>query len=104
MAAEVASVSINILEREYQISCSPSEEEALRKSARYLDEQMKKVKTHGTTLGFEKLAVMTALNISHELLQRSQSATDNESDSEHMIKILEQKIDSALQASRQIDI
>lgn len=104
MPSEVESVSINILEREYQISCSPTEEEALRKSARYLDEQMKKVKSQGSTLGFEKLAVMTALNISHELLQKLQSSSDNDFDSQHLIKKLEQKIDTALQASRQIDI
>lgn len=103
MTSEVDSVSVSILEREYKISCTPSEEEALRKSARYLDEQMKKVKS-GSTLGFEKLAVMTALNISHELLQSSQTASDSKSDSIHLLKNLEEKIDSALQASRQIDI
>lgn len=104
MSSETQSVSINILEREYQISCPPSEEEALRKSANYLDKQMKKVKASGSSLGFEKLAVMTALNLSHELLGKYQSVSDSETDSLHLLKKLEDKIDLALLASRQIDI
>ena len=104
MSSEAESISVNILGREYQISCPASEEEALRKSARYLDKQMGAIKSRGSTLGYEKIAVMTALNLSHELLQKSQLATESNIDSQQELKQLEAKIDSALQASRQIEI
>ena len=104
MSDEVDTVSISILGREYQISCPPSEEEALRKSAKFLDGQMAKVKSRGTTLAFEKVAVMAALNICHELLLKSQTAEDSESEAREKIQTLQRKIESALHNSRQIEI
>jgi cell division protein ZapA len=104
MSEEVDTVSITILGREYQISCPPAEEEALRKSAKYLDKQMGKVKSRGSTLAFEKVAVMAALNICHELLLQSQQTESSESHSLDKIRILQDKIELALQNSRQIEI
>lgn len=102
--AEKNSISIKILGRDYQIACKPEEEDALRQAASYLSKQMEKVKSHGSTLGFEKIAIMTALNISHELLQNSRQATDSESDALKFLGHLEKKIESALQNSRQFEI
>ena len=104
MAEEVDTVSISILGRDYQISCPPSEEEALRKSARYLDKQMSKVKKASSTLAFEKVAIMAAINICHELLQQSEEAEESESSSIEKIQSLQQKIERAIQDSRQIEI
>ena len=104
MSAEVDTVSITILGREYQISCPPEEEEALRKSAKYLDKQMEGVKKRGSTLAYEKVAVMAALNICHELLQKSNAAEKSENTSLEKIKRLQDKIEMALHASRQIEI
>ena len=102
--AEVESVTISILGKEYQISCPPSEEEALRKSARYLDEQMSRIKARGSTLGFEKIAVMAALNISHELLRKSREVSETQYDSLRDLKQIEEKIELALEANRQMEI
>ncbi|MEX2367507.1 MAG: cell division protein ZapA [Pseudohongiellaceae bacterium] len=104
MSSEVDSVNITILGKEYQISCPPEEEEALRKSARYLDEQMARIKSRGSILGFEKIAVMAALNISHELLKKSRMVAESETGSQQDLKQLEDKIDLALQATRQMEI
>jgi len=104
MPTEVDTISITILGRDYQINCPPSEEEALRKSARFLDKQMTEVKSRGSTLAFEKIAVMAALNICHELLQTSQQAENSENTSLEEIEKLQNKIDIALQTSRQIEI
>lgn len=104
MATEKGSITISILGRTYQIACAPDEEEALQQSARYLNEQMEKLKSRGSTLSFEKLAVMTALNISHELLTHSRQANNVESSAQEFIRHLELKIESALQQSRQLEI
>lgn len=102
--AAPASVTITILGREYQISCPPEEEEALRKSARYLTSQMEDVKGRGSSLAYEKIAVLAALNITHDLLKRSKDANVSESDAQREIKLLEKKIDSVLLAARQIEM
>ena len=104
MAEEADTVNISILGRDYQISCPPSEEEALRKSAKYLDKQMSKVKSRGSTLAYEKVAVMAALNICHELLQQSLEAESSESSFVDKIQTLQEKVELALQNSRQIEI
>ena len=98
------SISIKILGRDYQIACGPDEENALRQAASYLNKQMEQVKKQGSTLGFEKIAVMTALNLSHELLQNSQQSDDSENGAQQFLVLLEKKIESALQTSRQFEI
>ena len=102
--ASAGSVTITIMGRDYQISCPPEEEESLRKSARHLDKNMEEVRKRGTSLGYEKIAVLAALNITHELLKIGQNANSNETDVLREIKIIEKKIDSVLLASRQIEI
>jgi cell division protein ZapA len=104
MPAPSGSVTITILGREYQIACPPEEEEALRKSARYLDKQMEQVKGRGSSLGYEKIAVLAALNITHDLLKKSTQVSATETDSLRELKQIEQKIDAVLHASRQIEI
>ena len=104
MSEEVDTINISILGRDYQISCPPSEEEALRKSAKFLDKQMESVKSRGTTLAFEKVAVMAALNICHELLKVSDKAESSETKALEKVAKLQNKIEVALQTSRQIEI
>ncbi|MDR0780493.1 MAG: cell division protein ZapA [Pseudomonadales bacterium] len=104
MPAPARSVTIVILGREYQISCQLEEEDALRKSARYLDKQMELVKNRGSSLGYEKIAVLAALNIAHELLKLSVAANSHENDQARDFTQLEKKIDAVLLASRQIEI
>jgi len=62
-------VTVNILDRDYQVSCSPEEREALLNSAHYLNDRMREIKANGSVVGLERIAVMAALNITHELLQ-----------------------------------
>ncbi len=99
-----ASVTINILGREDQISCPPEEEEGLRKSARYLASQMEDVKGRGSSLAYEKIAVLAALNITHDLLKRAKDTNVSETDTQREIKLLEKKIESVLLAARQIEM
>ena len=104
MPAPTGTVTISIMGREYQISCPPEEEEKLRKSARYLVQQMELTKSRGASLAFEKIAVITALNLAVDLLETNHNATSNENASLQEIRQLEKKIDAALLASRQIEI
>lgn len=102
--ATSSSVTVSILGRDYQIACPPEEEEALRKSARYLGQQMEQVRNRGSSLGYEKIAVMAALNITHDLLQRHLRSNSSEHDSQREITLLEEKIDAVLAAGRQIEM
>ena len=61
-------VSVDILDKEYQVACPADEELALTQAARYLDQHMRDIRSTGRVIGLERVAIMAALNISHELL------------------------------------
>ena len=62
-------VTVRILEREYRVICSEEERNSLLASAAYLSKKMKKIRDGGKIIGTDRIAVMAALNITHELLQ-----------------------------------
>jgi len=97
-------VVVRILDKEYQVSCPPAEQEALLKSARHLDESMRKIKGRGNIHGLEKISVMAALNITHEMLSKSLQLNESRHQTAQQIKYLEDKLDRSLQANRQIEI
>lgn len=97
-------VVVRILDKEYQVSCPPSEQEALLRSARYLDENMRKIKSRGNIHGLEKISVMAALNITHDMLGKSQLLNESRHETAQKLKFLEEKIDRSLQINRQIEI
>ena len=90
MSEQSTAIQVTILDKEYQVNCPPSDQEALIKSARYLDESMQKIKGRGNIHGAEKIAVMAALNITHDMLRKQ-------------VQSLEEKIDLALASSRQLE-
>ncbi len=104
MNAEVNSVMVNILDKDYQINCPPADEEALLKSARYLSEQMSKIRSRGNVFGLDKIAVMAALNITHDMLRKTKLISESRHITQRQIQGLEDKIEIALQSSRQIEI
>jgi cell division protein ZapA len=62
-------VTVRILDREYQVACPPEEVDELTASARHLDRQMRTIRESGKVLGLDRMAVMAALNIAHEYLR-----------------------------------
>jgi cell division protein ZapA len=69
-------VFVKILDKEYQVACPREERQALVESAQLLDERMKAIRSTGAVIGLERIAVMAALNLSHELLQSKNAATN----------------------------
>lgn len=78
-------VSVHILEREYQVMCTEDEREALVASAQALNIRMREIRTTGRVVGGERIAVMTALNLIHELMQ--QNATQSRADQALLTRI-----------------
>lgn len=96
-------VIVNILDKEYQVACPPEQKDELVQSAHYLDSQMLKIREAGKVIGLERITVMAALNISHELLQASSQSAAGDDDKENVLA-LNQKIDKALYRLRQLEI
>ncbi len=97
-------VSVEILGKEYLISCPESEKEALLAAARYLDEKMRDVKESGKIIGTERISVVAALNISHELLQHKFTDHHNEKQVRERLQNLQKRITRTLDDTPQLPI
>jgi cell division protein ZapA len=69
MTERSARVSVRILEKEYQVACLPEERSELLDSAEYLNVKMREIRDAGNIVGLDRIAVMAALNLAHELLK-----------------------------------
>ena len=89
------------MDKESQISCPADEEDALKRSARYLNEQMLEIRSTGKVVGVDRVAVMAALNITNDLLMGSKNASSNQDVANRRIKMLNEKIANILPSSEQ---
>ncbi len=109
MASEPTPVTITILGKEYRISCPAEERAQLEASAQYLDKKMREIRDRGrgrSTASSDNIAIMAALNITHELLQKEGITVPERHDSNlsGRVKQLQNKIETALSSARQIEI
>ena len=90
-------VFVKILDKEYQVACPREERQALMESAQLLDERMKAIRGSGAVIGLERIAVMAALNLSHELLQAKNSSpgTGGSANQNDLLR-LNEKLDRSL--------
>ena len=98
-------VSVDILDKEYQVACPPDEEAALTQAARYLDQHMRDIRSTGKVIGLERVAIMAALNISHELLALKNGDKPVEtSEEQERLSTLNSQLDEVLYQLRQLEI
>lgn len=102
--SEQAPIKVNILDKEYLISCSDEEREQLRHAVDTLNQKMTEMKNSGSVIGTERIAVMTALNMTHELLDYKQKNHVYNSNIDSTLKRLQSKINNALVRETQLDI
>ena len=92
MSKQSTTVEVKILDKEYLVACPAEEQEALMRAARHLDSKMREIRSGGKGFGTERIAVMAALNMTHELLER-----DTMSDATStLLKAMDSKLESAL--------
>ena len=96
MSNETHSVNVQLIGYEYRFACQPAERDELLEAARYLNKRMEEIREHGKHLSLEAVAVMTALNLSHELLRQQRHATEVDTIISHQIRDLLQKVDEVL--------
>jgi len=89
-------VFVKILDKEYQVACPREERQALQQSAQLLDERMKAIKNTGAVIGLERIAVMAALNLSHELLQAKMPGAAGINNNGDDLQRLHDKLERAL--------
>lgn len=88
-------ITVNLLDKDYQVACPPNEQEALLKAARSLDARLREISQGANIVGLERIAIMAALNLSYEL-QSSHTNSASKNLDENLLQSLSDRVDSAL--------
>lgn len=104
MTTATNTLDIKLLGKEYRVACAPDDREALLAAAAFLDAKLAEIAGITKSSG-ERLAVMVALNIAHELLALRQSPdkqiTVDAEVARRRIKSIEARLDAALAEQKQ---
>ena len=101
--SDTVPVTVNILGKEFRVACPADEQSALLASANLLNTRMQEIRDSGKVIGADRIAIMAALNLTHELLQnRNQRETLSHSITTR-IRLLQDKIDRALEMGQQME-
>ncbi|MDZ4141137.1 MAG: cell division protein ZapA [Methylotenera sp.] len=87
-------VDVNIMGREFTVACSDEERPGLINAVNFLDKKMRDIRDSGKIIGVERIAIMAALNLSHELLN-TKSGNVDVGDIKRRIIQMQDQIDNA---------
>ena len=86
-------LQVHILGKDYQVACPPDERDALLAAAAELDRRMRDIRQQSSVIGVERIAIMAALNLAHELNQNKQAASNHE---QEYLDQIHQRLDNLL--------
>jgi cell division protein ZapA len=101
---ESATVTVRILEKEYFVSCPQDERADLIDSAEYLNKKMREIRDTGKVVGADRIAVMAALNMANELLRLRKLDQELQGAVSGRVKNMRERVETALQRTRQLDL
>jgi cell division protein ZapA len=92
-------VALRLIDREFLIACSPEERDGLLEAAGFLDRKMRELRANAKAPSFERLAVLTAISVAHELLVLRKQHENQEQRVGDGLAALRSKLDAALEGS-----
>lgn len=101
MRSDSHTLDVVVLGKEYRVACPPGEKEQLLASVAYLDGKMQELAELTKSSG-ERLTVMTALNITHELLQMRAASSIDVAGIKRRIEAMQARIEEALSQQEQL--
>ncbi|NUO73631.1 MAG: cell division protein ZapA [Frateuria sp.] len=91
-------VALRLLDREFLIACAPEEREGLLEAATFLDRKMRELRANARTPGFDRLAVLAAISITHEYLGLRRQHDGADRSVTDGLAALRRKLEAALDA------
>ncbi|MDF3982646.1 cell division protein ZapA [Luteibacter sp. PPL201] len=92
-------VALRLLDREFHIACAPEERAGLVAAAQFLDGKMRELKSNAKVPGFDRIAVLAAVSIAHELLTLRGERANQEQALTDGLAALRKKLDGLVDAS-----
>jgi len=96
MKVDSTALEIRLMDRDFKVACPDGEEKLLRASVDYLNKRMTEIKASGRVVDNERVALLTALNITHEFLTANAPKGFDLSDAKRKIQTMQATIDCAL--------
>ncbi len=100
MSTTPQTIGVDILGKEYRIACPTEARQDLERAANLLNSRMQDIKSQGKLYGTERVAIMAALNLAHELL----NATGGTQTLQSQLGDMNAKIENALTEDQQLDL
>jgi cell division protein ZapA len=103
-APDKNAITINVLGREFRVGCPEGEQKQLMASVDYLNRKMKEVRDTGKVVGNERIAIMAALNIAHEMMSntgKGGAASGDNAAIKRRILAMQETLDAALAADQE---
>ncbi|MGF1547267.1 MAG: cell division protein ZapA [Thiotrichales bacterium] len=104
MSPEPVMVKVKILDKELQIACPENERTALLASAELLNQRMKQLRESGKVIGADRVAIMAALNLTHEMLQQRDERSELGHTLQRRIESMQARVERALSHARQVEM
>jgi cell division protein ZapA len=89
-------VAVHLLDKEYLVACTPEERPGLLAAAGLLDSKMRDVRNAARSASLDRVAVLAALNLAHELLAQRTQVQSSDGALNHDVGLLRAKLDAAM--------
>ncbi|GAB2669540.1 cell division protein ZapA [Arenimonas aestuarii] len=93
-------VNVKILDREYTVGVEPGEREGLTAAAHLLDARMREIRGGNRMAAIDRVAVLAALNLAHELLQLRNQSEQRDQALNQTLSELNRKLDGLFDTAR----
>jgi cell division protein ZapA len=94
--SESKTLQIAIMGREFRVACAEHEQAGLLEAVDYLNRKMLEIRDAGKIIGLERIAIMAALNIAHEMLTMKVGGGFDLGDVKRRMARMETVIDQAM--------
>jgi cell division protein ZapA len=98
MSSASEPASVRLLDREYTVGVEPEERDSLMAAAKLLDNKMREVRGANRMAAVDRVAVLAALNLAHELQQLREESGKRDRAVAGTLSDLQRKIDALLDA------
>lgn len=96
MASDTRAFDVTLLGKSYRVACAEDERDELLEAVAYVDRKMREIRDSGKVIGADRIAVMAALNIAHELLSTRLGGGFDLGEFKRRIGHMQEAIDRAL--------
>ncbi len=91
-------VALRLIDREFLIACAPEEREGLVEAASLLDRKMRELRANARAPSFERLAVLAAVSMTHELLALRKQQGGHDQQTAQRLATLRQRLEIAMES------